>query len=160
MRKVRKIALAPSPPKPKKPRTLLTLDLHDEIDPTTREWVVYEADGTVRASTEEEVRAEKLGIRFEVFLAGLTLTAEQERLVQQIGEQIRKNASDMTEFELWRLSRPPFALQGGVQRAMTIFAGAEALEAFLASLNHAVYQQDSRCDQAGEHGATTGSSFL
>lgn len=126
-------------PKPGKPRRLLSLDLHDEIDPTTREWIVYEADGTIRASTPDEVRADKLGVLYKAFVAGQELTAEQERLAGQIGEQIRQNAADMMAFEAWRLTRPPFSLQGGSQRAMAIFGGAEALESFLASLNATVF---------------------
>ena len=76
---------------------------------------------------------------FEAFVGGLELTAEQERLAGQIGEQIRQNAADMVAFEAWRLTRPPFSLQGGSQRAMAVFGGAEALEAFLAGLNAAVF---------------------
>ena len=134
--------IKPAVTQPPKPRRLLTLDVHDEIDPTTREWVVYEADGTVRASTAHEVRADRLGVRFEAFLAGRTLTAAQERLAQQIGEQIHRNAAELTAFEAWRLTLPPFSLQGGSQRAAALFGGADALEEFLAGLNAAVFGAD------------------
>lgn len=134
--------------KPGKPRRLLTLDLHDEIDPTTREWIVYEADGTVRASTADEVRADRLGVLYEAYLAGLGLTAEQERLAGQIGEQIRHNAGDMVAFDSWRLTRPPFSLQGGSQRAMAVFGSAEALDSFLAGLNAAVFGSDDVGDKS------------
>ena len=136
------IVIKPAVTQPPKPRRLLTLDVHDEIDPTTREWVVYEADGTVRASTAHEVRADRLGVRFEAFLAGRTLTAAQERLAQQIGEQIHRNAAELTAFEAWRLTLPPFSLQGGSQRAAALFGGADALEEFLAGLNAAVFGAD------------------
>ena len=135
------IIVKPGEPKPRKPRTLLTLDLHDEIDPTTREWVVYEADGTVRASTEDEVRAEKLGVLFEAFLSGQTLKAAQERLAQQIGEQIRSNASNMLAFEEWRFTRPPFSLQGGLSAARAIMGGEEALRQWLSQLDRVVFVQ-------------------
>jgi type I restriction enzyme R subunit len=133
------IIVKPGEPKPSQPRRLLTLDLHDEIDPTTREWIVYEADGTVRASTPDEFRSERLGILFEVFVGGLELTAEQDRLARQIGEQIKQNAADMVVFDAWRFTRPPFSLQGGSQRALATFGGAEALDSFLAGLNAAVF---------------------
>ena len=103
----------------------------------------------MRASTGDEVRAERLGVLFEAFLGGLELTAEQERLAGQIGEQIRQNAADMVAFEAWRLTRPPFSLQGGSQRAMAVFGGAEALESFLAGLNAAVFGPDDAGDAAG-----------
>ena len=37
------------------------------------------------------------------------------------------------------LPRPPFSLQGGSQRAMMVFGGADALESFLARLTAAVF---------------------
>jgi type I restriction enzyme R subunit len=136
---------------PSQRRRLLTLDVHDEIDPTTREWIVYEADGTIRASSADEVRAERLGIAFEAFLADQEMTAEQERLARQIGEQVRHNAADMASFEAWRFTRPPFSLQGGSQRVLAAFGGADALAAFLAKLNAAVFGPASRAsDERGK----------
>ena len=70
---------APSLP-PDKPRTTLVLDIHDEIDPATREWLVFEPDGTTHATTDAEARAERLGVAFESFLTDESLTAEQTRL--------------------------------------------------------------------------------
>ena len=148
------IIVKPGEPKPSKPRRLLTLDLHDEIDPTTREWIVYEADGTVRASTQDEVRSERLGILFEAFVGGFELTAEQERLAGQIGEQIRQNAAEMVAFDAWRFTRPPFSLQGGSHRAQAVFGGAEALDSFLTGLNVAVFGSTEEAGQ--EHDRPAG----
>jgi type I restriction enzyme R subunit len=139
----------PAVAKPVTPRRLLTLDVHDQIDPTTREWVVIEADGSIRASTNEEVRAERLGIAFEAFLADEGLTAEQERLARMIGEQIRAQAAEMTVFELWRLVRPPFSLRGGVARAEAVFGGQQELTRFLARLNAALFGTGAEGDPAG-----------
>lgn len=134
------IVVRPERPGPTRPRRLLTLDVHDEIDPTTREWIVYEEDGTVRASAPDEVRAEQLGIAFETFMSTLQPSAEQERLARQIGEQIKQNAADLASFEAWRFTRPPFSLQGnGLQRARAAFGGSEGLDAFLAALNASIF---------------------
>jgi type I restriction enzyme R subunit len=141
----------PAVEQPAAPRRLLTLDVHDHIDPTTREWVVIEEDGSTHASTADEVRAERLGMVFEAFLAGEALTAEQERLARQIGEQIRAQAVDITSFELFRLTRPPFSLQGGLQRARAAFGGEPALRAFLARLNSAVFGATDDQERPGEH---------
>ena len=137
----------PAPPPPT-PRRLLTLDVHDEIDPTTREWITYDATGTPHMASADEVRAEALGVKFEAFLAGEDLTAEQERFARQIGEQVKAHASDMASFELWRLNRPPFGLQGGLARARAMFGGKAELDAFLARLNAAVFDE-------GEEGGQT-----
>lgn len=125
---------------PGQARRLLTLDLHDEIDPTTREWIVYEEDGSARAAAPAEVQADRLGVAFEAFLGTVALDAAQERLARQVGEQIRRNAAGMTSFEAWRFTRPPFSLQGsGLQHARAVFGGADALERFLAGLNATVF---------------------
>ena len=132
----------PAKPSPGKPRRLLTLDIHDEIDPTTREWVTYDADGTPRASSADEVRAERLGIRFEAFLAGETLTAEGERLAAMIAEQIKAHAADMVEFSLARFTRPPFSLRGGLDGAKATLGGESELRAFIGRLNAAVFEPE------------------
>lgn len=137
----------PRPPQPQ-PRRMLTLDVHDEIDPTTREWITYDADGTPRMASTDEVRAERLGVKFEAFLADEELTLEQERLARQIGERIKADAGTITAFEPWRLNRPPFSLQGGIQRFRTVFGGEAALTAFLTRLNTAVFDDDDLDDAA------------
>ena len=56
--------------RPPQPRRLLTLDIHDETDPATHDWIVHEADGSVRMPSQDELRAVHLGLRFETWLAG------------------------------------------------------------------------------------------
>jgi type I restriction enzyme R subunit len=136
---------------PTKPRRLLTLDIHDEIDPTTREWVVYEADGTVRPSSAEEVRSERLGVRMEAFLAGESLNAEQTRLAGMVAAQIKAHAADMTAFSLARFTRPPFSLRGGLDAALAAFGSEAALRAFLARLNAAVFAPEPPPTDSGDH---------
>jgi hypothetical protein len=64
-----------------------------------------------------EARAEVLGIRFEAFLASMDLTAEQQRFARLIGERIKADAAELTNFEAWRFVRPPFSNQGGIAHA-------------------------------------------
>lgn len=142
------VAEKPKQPKPGKPRRLLTLDVHDEIDPTTREWVVYDADGTPRTSSADEERAERLGVRFEAFLAGESLTAEQTRLAGMMAAQIKAHAAEMAAFSLARFTRPPFSLRGGLDAAKAAFGGEVALRAFLARLNAAVFAGEQPEDAA------------
>ena len=52
----------------------------------------------------------------------------------------------MLAFEAWRLTRPPFSLQGGSQRAMAVFGGAEALNDSW-GLNAAMFGSTDEQDQ-------------
>ena len=139
----------PAKPPGTPPRKLITLDIHDEIDPATREWIVVEEDGTAHAATAAEARADALGTRFETFLGGRGLNAEQERLARQIGEKIKAEAADIAAFEDYRFVMAPFANQGGLQKARALFGGGAALDAFLAELNAAVF----KTEDAGAGGA-------
>lgn len=127
---------------PSTPRRLLTLDIHDEIDPTTREWIVWEPDGTTHLTSEAEARADRLGVLFERFLAGERLNAEQRRMALSIGEQIRANAATITSFGKARFTLPPFVGKGGLARAEQVFGGPEQLDAFLSRLNLAVFGKE------------------
>ena len=133
------VVAQPAAGTPSRPRRLLTLDVHDEIDPTSREWIVYEADGTTHAPSAGEVRAGRLGVRVEAFLAGERLTAEQDRLAGMIAAQVRAQGADMTAFTPARFTRPPFSLRGGIDAAKAAFGGEPELRAFLSRLNAAAF---------------------
>ncbi len=129
--------------KPKgKPRRMLTLDVHDEIDPTTREWVTVDETGNAFMDADE-ARAEALGAAFETWLAGQSLNVDQLRLLHLIKEQIKVNAAEMTIFESWRLDIPPLSLNGGRERALAVFSNEDKLERTLASMNDAVFGPDA-----------------
>lgn len=120
------------------PRRLLALDIHDEIDPATREWVSVDETGRPIVDAAE-IRAAALGAVFESWLAGQTVNADQMRLLHLIKEQIRANATTLDAFESWRFDVPPLSLNGGFARARAVFGGEETLENVLASLNRAVF---------------------
>jgi type I restriction enzyme R subunit len=131
------------------PRKLLTLDIHDEIDPTTREWIIYDEQGNARPSDEAEAEGARLGARFEAFLAGETLTVEQDRLAGMIAAQLRAQGAVMERFTMARFTRPPFSLRGGVAAAQAAFGGEEQLAAFLDRLNAAVFAGRPGGEQQG-----------
>jgi type I restriction enzyme, R subunit len=119
-------------------RRMLTLDVHDEIDPTTREWVTV--DETGRAFLDvNEAAAEAAGAAFETWLDGQTFNADQLRLLHLVKEQIKANAADLTLFESWRFDAPPLSMNGGYQRARAVFGGETEFERILSSLNSAVF---------------------
>lgn len=135
------VVARPAPPPPSQ-RRLLTLDVHDEIDPTTREWVTV--DETGRAFMDaDEARAEALGAAFETWLDGHLLNADQLRLLHLVKEQIKANSGDMLLFESWRFDVPPLSMNGGFERARAVFGGEAELERMLASLNAAVFDDDA-----------------
>jgi type I restriction enzyme R subunit len=123
---------------PEHPRRMLTLDVHDEIDPTTREWVTV--DETGRAFVDADaVRAEALGAAFETWLGTETFHSDQLRVLHLVKEQIKANAAELTQFDSWRFDAAPLSMNGGFERARAVFGGEAELERVLASMNAAVF---------------------
>ena len=120
------------------PRRLLTLDVHDEIDPATREWVTVDETGHAFMDADEAA-AEALGARFEAWLERQTFNSDQLRVLQLVKEQIKANAADLTSFESWRFDVPPLSMNGGYERAREVFGGEGNLEYVLRETNDAVF---------------------
>ncbi|MCW8088036.1 DEAD/DEAH box helicase family protein [Sabulicella glaciei] len=129
---------APKAAKPGPPRRLVTLDIHDEIDPATREWVIWDPATDAPTDVEAEAGA-RLAARFEAFLAGEDLGAEAQRWAGMMAEQLRSDGAAMVSFSATRFSRPPFSLRGGLAAGEAAFGGAEALSGFLARMNTVVF---------------------
>ncbi len=123
---------------PGEPRRMLTLDVHDEIDPATREWVTVDETGTAFMDADEATAA-ALGAAFETWLNGQTLNSDQLRLLHLVKEQIKANAADLTVFESWRFDTPPLSMNGGFERARAVFGGEAELERVLSAMNNAVF---------------------
>ncbi|MCA1524275.1 DEAD/DEAH box helicase family protein [Bradyrhizobium yuanmingense] len=124
-------------------RRMLTLDVHDEIDPTTREWVTVDEAG--RAFMDiDEARAEAYGTAFETWLNGHTFNSDQLRVLHLVKEQIKVNAAELTLFESWRFDSPPLSLNGGFERARAVFGNEAELERVLTNMNEAVFGSASR----------------
>lgn len=131
--------------KPKKPQAepkkLLSLDINDHIDPTTREWVTVDENGNMVFPEVSEAKAEEVGARFEGWLLPQEgrFTPEQIRWLRTIGSQLRANAGDQGEFTAGHFAFHPFTLMGGTGEAARVFGGEAPLEAVLASLNAEVF---------------------
>lgn len=121
-------------------RTLVTADVDDWIDPTSRAWVNYDEQGNVVFPDPAEEQAAELGARFEGWLMDQQLTPAQERWLHWVESQIRENAGLFEDFTLDHLEFPPFSLQGGKRKAAELFGGEETLARVVADLNNAVYQ--------------------
>jgi type I restriction enzyme, R subunit len=121
-----------------RPRRLLTLDVHDEIDPNTREWVTIDETGRAFMDPDEAL-AEARMAAFEAWLGSRNFNSDQIRLLYLIKEQIKANGGDLTAFESWRFDRPPLSINGGFERARATFGGEEELERVLTDMNRAVF---------------------
>ena len=141
------VVVRPERPKPT-PRRMLTLDVHDEIDPTTREWVTVDENGQAFMDADQ-ARAEALGALFETWLDDQNLHTDQLRLLHLIKEQIKANAAEMTQFETWRFDTPPLLMNGGFERARSVFGGEPELERVLTSMNNAVFGSRSAGSASG-----------
>ena len=126
---------------PGEPRKLLSLDVNDHIDPTTRAWVTVDEDGNlVFPEASEQLQAE-IGARFEAWLLAREddLTSEQERWLRTVASQLRANADTWDEFSPGHFAFPPFTLMGGMPEARRVFGGTAALDAIVDSLGAAVF---------------------
>ncbi len=125
---------------PTQPRTLLTLDIDDHIDPTTREWVTVDDNGNLVFLDADAQKAAELGARFEAWLGKQAgLNSDSMRLVVAIGEYVKSNADTLEAFTVDHFVVPPFSNNGGIPRAIQAFGSQERLEKVLNSLNAAVF---------------------
>ena len=131
------------------PRRMLMLDVHDEIDPTTREWVTVDETGHAFMDADE-AKAEALGAAFESWLNGRVFNSDQMRLLHLVKEQIKANAADLVLFEAWRFDVAPLSMNGGFERARAVFGGEDELNRVMASMNAAVFGATSAGSDAPE----------
>ena len=128
---------------PTEPRTLLTLDVDDHIDPTSRDWVTLDRNGRIVRTEEHESRAAEIGLRFEAWCGGRTFDAEQTRWAGLIGSRVKADAMAMDNFGDYDFDAHPFAGIGGYDGAARVFGGHEALDRLLKSLNVAIFGGES-----------------
>lgn len=136
-------------PRPEARRKLLLLDVHDQIDPTTREWWTLDEDGNPVPTDARIARASALVVAFEGWLLAQDFNSDQMRLLRLVQSQIEANP-EMADFNLYRFTQPPFSFNGGVQRARQLFGGDDALHAMLAALNAAVFSGQGGEPEAGQ----------
>jgi type I restriction enzyme R subunit len=141
----------PIRPPPPPPKRLLSLDIHDHIDPMTREWITVDENGNMQFPEASEQKAAELGAKFEGWLLEQTaLNPEQERWMRILGSQIRANADTLEEvmpehFVFFHT----FSQMGGLREAQRVFGSAEALQDLLESLNTSVFGNPDTDDVPG-----------
>ena len=134
------------------PRTLLTLDIDDHIDPTTREWVTFDDNGNFVFLDADEAQAALSGARFEAWMGNQThLNSDMKRLLLTVGEYIKANANTLEAFTIDHFVVPPFSNIGGMQRAVQTFGSKEQLAKILTSLNLAVFSKEGVAATAEQH---------
>ncbi|MEY3976227.1 MAG: hypothetical protein RLZZ33_1282 [Pseudomonadota bacterium] len=138
------IVVAKQARKKYEPRRLLTLDIDDHIDPTTREWLTVDENGNMVFPEASEQRAAELGARFEAWLLNRPdLNPGEESWLRMVGQQIRANAdhywSEGAEFLVERLAFHPFSQLGGPAQATRVFGSEARLVALVASLNEHMF---------------------
>jgi type I restriction enzyme R subunit len=141
------------PPRPRpQPRKLLSLDINDHIDPSTRAWITLDENGNMVFPEAAEQRRAEIGERFEAWLLQREdrLTLDQERWLRTVGQQLRANAETWDEFTAGHFAFPPFTLMGGMPEAQRLFGGAGPLDELLESLSAAVFQPDDTESTKGE----------
>ncbi len=120
---------------PETPRMLLTLDVDDHIDPTTREWLTLDEEGRIVRTPEHEARAAEIGIRVEAWRGAQEFNAEQSRWAGLIGRRILADAMHPEPFGDYDLDEHPFDALGGYDQARRVFGGGDALRELIAGFN-------------------------
>ncbi len=136
----------PKPPGPGQPRMLLTLDVDDQIDPASRDWLTLDEHGRIVRSPEHETRAAEVGLRFESWRGDQPFSAEQARWASLIGSRIRADAMDMDAFGDYDFDEHPFKGLGGYDQARRVFGGQSALDSLIGGFNAVVFGQARATD--------------
>jgi len=142
----------PKPHRPGPPKTLLTLDVDDHIDPTTREWVTIDEYGNYVFVDADEQRATLLGARFEAWINNETgLHSDMKRLLYTVGEYIKANADTLEEFTIDYFTVLPFTNIGGMQRAIQTFGNEGQLVKILEKMNKAIFTEEENGTASDKH---------
>ena len=120
-------------------RPLLTLDVHDHIDPASRDWVTLDEHGGIVRSGAHEARAAELALRFEDWRGRQQMNAEQDRWARLIESRIKADAGRLECFGDYDFDIHPFNGKGGHGEAVRVFGGEEPLGRLLASLNADIF---------------------
>lgn len=138
------LVMEPKKKKHYEPRRLLSLDIDDHIDPTTREWISVDENGNMLFPEASERKAAELGVKFEAWLLSqIGLAPEQERWLRILGSQIRANADTLEEVMPEHFAYfHTFSQMGGLHEAQRVFGGKGPLESLLDSLNVSVFDAD------------------
>ncbi len=135
---------------PDDPRILLTLDVDDHIDPTTRDWVTLDENGRIVRTPEHEARAADIGLRIEAWRGGQGFTtAEQTRWAGLIGSRVKADALNIKSFGDYDFDEHPFTTLGGYDQARRVFGGEESLGMLIAGFNAAVFGHGDATDRPG-----------
>lgn len=142
----------PARKKTHQPKRLLSLDVDDHIDPTTREWIALDEDGNMQFPEASEQKAAALGALFEAWhLQQVKRTPEMDRWLRILAGQIRANADDITEILPEHFAYfHTFSAMGGVKEAQRVFGGAQALQDLLESLNVALFTEEPAAAGSGD----------
>ena len=117
------------------PRMLLTLDVDDHIDPSTREWLTLDEHGRIVRTPEHQARALEIGLRVEAWRGTQEFTAEQARWAGLIGRRVMAEAMNAEPFGDYDLDEHPFDALGGYDQARRVFGGADAVGELIAGFN-------------------------
>lgn len=142
--------LAKQAKKKYEPRRLLSLDINDHIDPTTREWVTVDENGNMVFPEASEQLAAELGARFELWLLARLDAGEvnpgEESWLRMIGSQFRANPDQYSgsdaEFVIDQFAFHPFQGLGGVAQAVRVFGDEMRLRTIIDSLNEHMFSND------------------
>ena len=139
--------LAKQAKKKYEPRRLLSLDVDDHIDPTTREWITVDENGNMVFPEASEQRAAELGAKFEAWILAQTdLNPGEESWLRMIGSQFKANADNYTgpdaEFILEQFAFHPFQQLGGMAQAVRVFGSEPRMVAVIDSLNEYMFRDD------------------
>jgi type I restriction enzyme R subunit len=139
--------LAKQAKKKYEPRRLLSLDVDDHIDPTTREWITVDENGNMVFPEASEQRAAELGAKFEAWILAQTdLNPGVESWLRMIGSQFKANADNYTgpdaEFIVEQFAFHPFQQLGGMAQAVRVFGSEPRMVAVIDSLNEFMFRDD------------------
>jgi type I restriction enzyme, R subunit len=123
-------------PKEKKynKKGLIEIDVEDWIDPSSREIIDIDDDGTVIRPKEDKILGDKIYFKCEEWLnKQKNMNLEKEKFCKIVGEYVRSNINDIKQIEISDFTYPPFT---NLRRSPEeVFGGEKNLSVFLENFN-------------------------
>ena len=120
-----------------KKKGLIEIDVEDWIDPSSREIIDIDNEGTLIRQGKDKILGDRIYFKCEEWLnKQKNMSLEREKFCKIVGEYVRSNINDIKKIEISDLTYPPFT---NLPRSPEeVFGGKNNLNLFLENFNEEI----------------------